>query len=89
MSSSKRKDGSFSLSEQDFEQIVNKAVDAAMTVIRRELNEGRGYCYDTATCQTLLTVSRRGQVMLSNAEYNPNTNPNPNHNRNIYTVTYV
>ena len=39
MSSSRRKDGSVSLSEQDFEQIVSKAVEAAMTVIRKELNE--------------------------------------------------
>ena len=39
MSSSRRKDGSVSLSEQDFEQIESKAVEAAMTVIRKELNE--------------------------------------------------
>ena len=39
MSSSRRNDGSVSLSEQDFEQIVSKAVEAAMTVIRKELNE--------------------------------------------------
>jgi len=42
-----------------FQQIVNKAA------IRKELNESRGYCYDTATCQTLVTVSGRGQVMLN------------------------
>jgi len=39
MSSSRRKDGSVSLSEQDFEQIESKTVEAAMTVIRKELNE--------------------------------------------------
>jgi len=33
-------------------------------VIHVYLQNGRGYCYDAATCQTYVTVSGQGQVML-------------------------